>query len=105
MSGEVKRLRFLEGVTVVAPSGFSPDSTRAGIVSLSQGDFSKTILFSTPWANALYVPSVEIICNDANPVFPSYVIQNITANGFTVLFNSPVDSNNYKIAYRITEAQ
>lgn len=92
----VKRLRLYNGSAFV----YSHD-TRCGIVDLSLGDTSKSISLSTPWTDANYVPTISILCDDANPIFLAYVIQNKTASGFTVKLNAPVDSNNYKISYKV----
>lgn len=74
---------------------------RSGIVDLAIGEASKAISFSTPWVDTNYVPTVSILCNDADPIFLSCIVQNKTAAGFTVKLNGPVDSNNYKISYHI----
>lgn len=80
-------------------------SIRSGVVSLSIGDASKAISFSSNWADANYVPVVSILCDDINPIFLNFVIQNKTISGFTVKLNAPVDSANYKISYHIEGAE
>lgn len=77
------------------------DYKRSGVVSLTSGESSKTISFSTPYSSSNYVAQVCIECSDSDPMFLQFIIKNKTVNGFTVVFNAPVDSNNYKINYKI----
>lgn len=93
----VGRIRIHDGISW---SDFG-DNQRSGIVSLVSGESSKTITFSSAWDDVNYVASIDIECDDSNPIFLSYVVKNKTVNGFTVLLNAPVDSNNYKINYKI----
>lgn len=92
----IKRLRIYNGTSFV-----NSHDTRSAIVDLSIGESSKAISFSSPWTDTNYVPTISILCNDADPIFLSYIIQNKTASGFTVKLNAPVDSNNYKISYHV----
>lgn len=101
MAGEIRRLKFSEGVTVTSPINYSFISGLSGTVNLSLGDSSKTVTFATAWIDVNYNPIVSILCDDANPIFVNCVIQNKTVNGFDVKFNSPMDSNNYKLTYVI----
>ena len=147
MVAEVRRLKFLEGVSTVSPISFAAatralipyvdeleyemnegapqagalffnttlnttmifdgsnwettEFKRSGIVSLSAGESSKAITFSSAWPNANYIVEVCIECSDLDPMFLNFVIKNKTVNGFTIIFNAPVDSNNYKINYKI----
>lgn len=148
MAGEVKRLKFDEGITVSSPLSYSTsaksmtvyvddasfelaegsaqdgsfylnstsgkirvyngsswqdagESSRTGKAALSLGDSSKTITFSSPWPDTLYIPVVSIECDDADPIFLNYVIQNKTVNGFSIKLNAAVDSNSYIINYKV----
>jgi hypothetical protein len=77
------------------------EDKREGITSLSVGESFKTIVFSSAYKNSSYIPHVSILCDDSDPIFLSFIIQNRTVNGFEVKLNAAVDSNNYKISYRI----
>jgi hypothetical protein len=101
MVGEIRKLVFLEGVTVTNPTdGKIEGDYRAGSVALSIGESSKTIAFTSAMPDALYVPVVSIESSDSNPNFLNFVIKNKTVNGFDVVLNGPADSANYKINYR-----
>ena len=105
MTAEVRRLVFAEGVQVLPVANTSIEiGVRSAIVNLVAGEVAKTIVFASPAANANYAPLISFLCDDANPIFPGYVIQNKTINGFTIKLSGPVDSNNYKISYRVSEA-
>lgn len=106
MAGEVRRLKFLEGLTVASPSSVAASGIeRAAIVNLSPGDSSKTVTFSSALSDANYILVCSIICDDSNPIFLNLIVYNKTVNGFSVKLNAQVDSNNYKLAYQVSVAR
>lgn len=102
MGAEIRRLKFLEGVNVATPMSYSVVSGFSGSVNLSNGDASKSVSFSSPMPDTNYKVVLSIECPDDNPVFLSYNYKNKTVNGFDIVLNGPVDSDNYKISYTVT---
>lgn len=76
---------------------------RTGIVPLTAGDSSKTIVFSSPVFDTNYVPIVTMTnVVDASPLFQPLTVTAKTLAGFTVSWNMPLDTNNYKLNYFTT---
>mgnify|MGYP000849196429 CR=1 FL=1 len=78
---------------------------RAGVTSISNGANSVTVAFSSATPNTSYVP-VFAFRNlvDSDPIFLIGMIVNKTTTGFTVLFNTAVDSANYALEYQANDA-
>jgi len=61
---------------------------------------SLTITFPSPLPSNVYTVNPQMVnVTDASPDFQPLTITNKTASGFTVTWNAPTDSANYKIAY------
>lgn len=86
-------------------AGFAANGSqafRAAKVALDNGLASATIVFSSPWVDANFIPAIVIENRiDESPIFLNYVITGRTVNGFTVLFNAPTDSANYELNYLV----
>jgi hypothetical protein len=86
------------------PAG-APLASRAGQVSLGNGVTSVTVAFSTVWPDTAYVPMWNIENTaDATPAALQGRITARTTGGFTVTFDSPTDSLNYKLNYFVRKA-
>lgn len=65
-----------------------------------------TVLFPAPLASNNYVVQIQIVnVLDANPQFLFPIVTQKTNLGFTAVWNAPVDSANYKLAYQIPAIQ
>jgi hypothetical protein len=82
-----------------AQSGYQTASA-SGLVPLASGTTSVTVNFGTARTTAAYrvVPVFENT-TDADPMLQSPLISQKTKNGFTVRWNSGLDTNNYLLDY------
>ena len=106
----VARSAFVGEIGPTGPTG-ATGATGAGILragnkALSSAASSVTVVFSTPTANTLYVPTPVSFLNttDSSPIFMQGMITGKTVNGFTVTFNTPTDSANYVMAWSVQDA-
>jgi len=79
-------------------------STLAGaVVNIGSGQSSISVAYSSPLAEA-GVPLFSFINTvDPMPIFLQGIVTALTVNGFTILFNAPTDTANYRLAYAIME--
>jgi hypothetical protein len=90
-------------------AAFNPNggalSSRAGTVAIGGGALSVTVAFSTAWPDTLFVPqwNFENLV-DAGPIALQGRITARTVNGFTVSWDSPTDTTNYKLNYTVRKA-
>lgn len=105
-------MKYMDPSLLVGPTGPQgpPGATgagilRAGVTSISNGANSVTVAFSSATPNTSYVP-VFAFRNlvDSDPIFLIGMIVNKTTTGFTVLFNTAVDSANYALEYQANDA-
>lgn len=92
----------------IGASGGSGSTTtgRAGEDAITIGATSLTVIFSTPVLSASYNPVFNFVNTiDASPGFQSHTITNRTVNGFTVKWNAPMDTGNYKGGYIVPGSQ
>lgn len=84
-------------------SGGSNSTTGVtGSTALGSGVSSGTITFGTAQANTSYVLLVQLVnLTDTNPEFQTVVVTNKTTAGFSWKMNSPTDTTNYLIEYKI----
>jgi hypothetical protein len=86
--------------TVAGSGGSSPGVS--DIVTLGSGVSSGTVTLATPVSGTNYVVVAQIEnLVDTNPIFQNLVITNKTTTGFSWKTNSPTDTTNYKISYKI----
>ena len=102
MAGEIRRLKFLEGVIVTTPISSEVVSGFSGQISLSTGEYQKSVSFSSNMPDATYKVTLSFECEDSDPVFPSALVKNKSVSGFDILLNGPVFTNNLKISYMVT---
>lgn len=77
-----------------AQTGFSQE------VSIPMGNTSLVVNFPSSLPSSAYVVLPQMVnLVDASPDFQPLTITNKTAAGFTVTWNAPTDSANYKLAY------
>ncbi len=79
---------------------------RAGRTAIGNDVQSIAVVFSSVWADALYVVTFAITntTEGVNAIFLQGVITARSAAGFTVSFNAKTDSANYVLEYRIEKA-
>lgn len=86
--------------------GGSSSSGRSGEDAITISTTSVVVVFSSPMSDASYVPEVTLINTvDASPSFQTLMVTNKTVNGFTVKWNAPMDSGNYKVGYLVPGVQ
>jgi hypothetical protein len=84
--------------------GGGGEALRAGTSNISDAASSLTVAFSTAVADTAYRVAANFInTNDSDPIFLSGMVTSKTVNGFTMKFNAPTDSANYKLEYSIHE--
>lgn len=73
---------------------------RAGSQSLSSGDSSKTVTFSTAFSSTNYRVTAQLVnTTDASPQFQAVTITAKTTTTFTAKWNAGTDSANYVLDY------
>jgi hypothetical protein len=82
------------------PSG--SQTYRSQRVALSSGVSSVTVVFTTAWADSLFVPMLtfENIV-DSQPIFLQGIVTARSTAGFTVTLNAATDSSNYYLSYTV----
>lgn len=79
---------------------------RSDTENMISGSTSHTVTFSTPTGDTNYVigqPAFENLV-DADPIMLQGMVTAKTVNGFTIKFNTALDSNNYSVGYAIYDA-
>jgi len=75
-------------------------AVRADSVSISSGQATLTVTFSTAMANTTYtVVATMFNSTDTNPQFQPITITSLTTSGFVAKWNANTDSANYKLNY------
>lgn len=77
------------------------DYANNGVLGIGSGVSYIDVSFSKAMASASYKINFSFECSDANPIFLSGIVYNKTTTGFSVLFNAPTDSANYKLNYSV----
>lgn len=76
----------------------SPNAHKAGAVSLSNGDTSKAITFTTAWGDANYTPWVSLRNTvDGSPIALAYRVIAKSTTGFTVEWDDAISGSNYSL--------
>lgn len=73
----------------------------AGVVSIAASVSSKSVVYATAIGSSL--PPIFSFINtiDSSPIFLSGFVSAFSTTGFTITFNAPTDSANYKIDYAV----
>lgn len=88
----------------IVPPGISQE--QVGEAVLSMGATTTTITIPIPLTSTTYVVVAELVnLTDITPQFQPVTITNKTNSTFTVTWNAPVDTANYRIAYQVASAQ
>lgn len=91
----------LEAGSVAPTALFSTASYRAGNTSLTTGDLSKAVSFSSTLGTTSYRLVVQLLnITDASVQYMPITITAKAATGFTASWNGGVDSNNYVLEYQ-----
>lgn len=76
---------------------------RAQVVSVPNGATTVSITYSNPMPNTDYALTVNWLNTvDGSPLYQPLMISGYTTTGFTVTWNYPVDSANYRLTYYLT---
>lgn len=80
----------------------SGSGVQVGEAAVNSGVTSTVVTIPIPYATATYVAACELVNYiDTNPAYQPVLITAKTTSTFTVTWNSPTDSANYKIAYNL----
>jgi hypothetical protein len=73
---------------------------RSNRVALASGATQAVVPFSEDMGTEDYTVNCSFETSDSLPIFLQYIVTNRTSGGFTVIFNAPTDSPNYKLHYQ-----
>lgn len=87
-------------VNIAQSAGLTAGTYRAGSANIAITDTSLTVVFSTPMSSTNYRPVCSFFNDtDGGVDFQPYTVTQKTLTGFTVKWNSPFASANYKLHY------
>jgi hypothetical protein len=76
----------------------NPNPHKASAVTLSNGDTSKAITFTTAWGDANYTPWVSLRnTTDGSPIALAYRVIAKSTTGFTVEWDDAISGSNYSL--------
>jgi hypothetical protein len=79
---------------------------QVGEFPLTMGEVTATITLNVPMSSSSYVVTAELAnYTDATPQFQPITVTNKTTTTFTVKWNMPVDTNNYRVAWQLAGFQ
>lgn len=106
-TSSVDTRKFIPTEASGVPQETAPSSpARSQRVSVGVGTTSATITFAVPMLDANYSVSVSWMnAVDSNPLFQPIVIQSLSATGFSLSWNSPLDTGNYQLNYNAVAFQ
>lgn len=91
------KLDYLVGAGTIELVGEQP---------LTTGQITTTVTLNIPQASTNYVVSAEMAnYTDASPQFQPITVTNKTLTTFSVTWNMPVDTNNYRVAWQLAGFQ
>jgi len=83
----------------------NPSATNRGTEVLTQGSDTYTVTFGTPFTGTDYAIGTSMVnVVDSPPSMYQFIVTEKDENGFTMQFNSPIDSTNYTIDWNIFDS-
>jgi len=101
-----KYLRWKDDLTGLENANVQAASDKAGVETLSSGDTSKAVLFSSSMSNTNYAVSISFEnTTDGDPIVPAWIVTTKSTTGFTVKWTQELPSANYKLNWSILRNQ
>ena len=93
--------KFSQNWNVAQITDLLAESITSKVIAIGQGVVDIDVTFAVPKLNTGYSVHPCFECDDSNPIFPQYILQNKTVNGFRIHLSAPTDSANYKLNYSV----